>query len=147
MVFGVGFEEAMKNHIRRLASLMGVRTATALSLLTTLALRSTTVLAAQGGPGAVASAFTSAVSGFGQLLLLIAMALLGAGLAFKFLPTGSHRTKDAGGQLIDNALILAGLAVLGVYLLYFAGLVATTAAGGGENMGEPGSPWEVPRLG
>jgi hypothetical protein len=27
----------------------------------------------------------------------------------KFLPTGSHRTKDAAGQLIDNALILRSI--------------------------------------
>jgi hypothetical protein len=32
-----------------------------------------------------------------------------AGLAMKFLPTGSHRTKDAAGQLIDNALILRSI--------------------------------------
>ena len=32
-----------------------------------------------------------------------------AGLAMKFLPTGSHRTKDAAGQLIHNALILRSI--------------------------------------
>jgi hypothetical protein len=58
------------------------------------------------GPRPWANVLRSYVSGFQHLLLVVALGMLGAGLAMKFLPTGSHRTKDAAGQLIHNALIL-----------------------------------------
>jgi len=61
----------------------------------------------------------------------------------KFLPTGSHRTKDAAGQLIDNALILGALIALGIYLVTSAGWVATTVTGQGEAP-SASSPWELP---
>ncbi len=93
---------------------------------------------------AVANLIRGGVSGFQQLLLLIAMALLGAGIALKFLPVGSHRTKETAGQLFDNALILGGLIALGLYLVSFAGQVTTAATGMGSPP-EVSSPWEVPR--
>jgi hypothetical protein len=104
-----------------------------------------TVLAAEGGggPAALANALRSYVSGFQHLLLVIALGMLGAGLAMKFLPTGSHRTKDAAGQLIDNALILGALIALGIYLVTSAGWVATTVTGQGEAP-SASSPWELP---
>ncbi len=83
-----------------------------------------------GAAGDVAGVISGGVQGFQNLLLLIAMAMLGAGLALKFLPAGSHRTKDAAGQLIDNALILGGLTAPGLYLVAFAAQVATTALPG-----------------
>jgi len=96
------------------------------------------------GVSDVAGMFRDSLQGFQSLLLLVAMGMLGAGLALKFLPTGSHRTKDAAGQLLDNALILGGLIALGLYLIQFAGQVATTATGMGEAP-QVSSPWEVPQ--
>ncbi|MEM2973244.1 MAG: hypothetical protein QXS50_03735 [Candidatus Caldarchaeum sp.] len=98
---------------------------------------------AHASVGDVANLVSGGVQGFQNLLALIALALLGAGLALKFLPTGSHRTKDAAGQLIDNALIIGGLAALGLWLVYFSGLVATEATGMGEAI-QPGGPWTPP---
>lgn len=91
----------------------------------------------------VAGDLQGSLAGFQNLLLLVAMAMLGAGLALKFLPTGSHRTKDAAGQLVDNALILGGLLALGLWLVYFAGQVAVKATGQGAAP-TPGGPWELP---
>ncbi|MEM1980118.1 MAG: hypothetical protein QXU87_05225 [Candidatus Caldarchaeum sp.] len=157
IVFEDGLEKAMKHHTRKGSNLVkGLRSGRLRLATTTISLAAANahlLLAAMaqqtgqgGGPAAIANTFQGAVSGFGQLLLLIAAALLGSGLALKFLPTGSHRTKDAGGQLLDSALILAGLAALGVYLLYFAATVATTGAGFGTTPPQPSSPWEVPRF-
>jgi hypothetical protein len=84
------------------------------------------------------------VAGFKDLLLVVSLAMLGSGLALKFLPTGSHRTKDAAGQLIDNALIVGALVTLGLYLVASAGWVAKTATGQGE-VPSVSSPWELPR--
>jgi len=112
-----------------------------------IALNSPTVLAQQqgGGVNALAGNLENAVQGFGNLILLIAMALLGAGLTIRFLPTGSHRTKEAAGSLIDNALILAGLVALGTYLLVFAGQWATTIAGSGGEI-SPSGAWGPPSI-
>jgi hypothetical protein len=88
--------------------------------------------------------FRGSLQGFQNLLLLVSMAMLGAGLALKFLPTGSHRTKDAAGQLVDNALILGGLIALGLYLVAFAGQVAVEATGSGRAP-SVNSPWDVPQ--
>jgi len=114
------------------------------SWLTTAVVLALTHLArAHASVGDVANLISGGVQGFQNLLALIALALLGAGIALKFLPTGSHRTKDAAGQLIDNALIIGGLAALGLWLVYFAGQVATTATGVGEAV-QPGGPWTPP---
>lgn len=120
-----------------------LRTATLMAVqLAATALTAGTAHAA--GAGDVASLIRDSVQGFQQLLLLIALALLGSGIAIKFLPTGSHRTKDAAGQLIDNALIMGGLIALGLYLVGFVGEVAKTAAGVGENP-PIGGAWQVGR--
>ncbi|MEM4273296.1 MAG: hypothetical protein QW420_02935 [Candidatus Caldarchaeum sp.] len=118
-----------------------LRTATLMAVqLAAMALTAGTAHAA--GAGSVASLIRDSVQGFQQLLLLIALALLGSGIAIKFLPTGSHRTKDAAGQLIDNALIMGGLIALGLYLVGFVGEVAKTAAGVGEKP-PIGGAWQV----
>ncbi|MEM2747441.1 MAG: hypothetical protein QXK69_13140 [Candidatus Caldarchaeum sp.] len=83
----------------------------------------TRLTSAHAAVGDVANLISGGVQGFQNLLALIALALLGAGLALKFLPTGSHRTKDAAGQLIDNALIIGGLAALG--LVSFSAMMAS----------------------
>jgi hypothetical protein len=102
-------------------------------------------LAAEGGGVQnLANALAGYVAGFKDLLLVVSLAMLGSGLALKFLPTGSHRTKDAAGQPIDNALILGALVTLGLYLVASAGWVAQTATGQGEAP-SVSSPWELPR--
>jgi len=86
---------------------------------------------------------SSAVSIAGQLLFAVAAGLFAAGLAFKFLPWGSQRTKDVGGALLDHGLILAALASVGLFMLYFAGKIAVGVTGMGSAP-EPGGPWQVP---
>jgi hypothetical protein len=84
------------------------------------------------GVGDLGSQLAASVQGFQILLVTIAVALLGTGIALRFLPTGSHRTKEAAGSLIDNALIMAGLIALGIYLLVFVSQWAITLTGQGE---------------
>jgi hypothetical protein len=79
----------------------------------------------------------ASLQGFQILLVTIAVALLGAGIALRFLPTGSHRTKEAAGSLIDNALIMAGLIALGIYLLVFVSRWAITLTGEGQEIPGP----------
>jgi heme/copper-type cytochrome/quinol oxidase subunit 2 len=79
----------------------------------------------------------ASIQGFQILLVTIAVALLGAGIALRFLPTGSHRTKEAAGSLIDNALIMAGLIALGIYLLVFVSRWAITLTGEGDEISRP----------
>jgi hypothetical protein len=93
---------------------------------------------ARADVGDLGSQLASSVQGFQILLVTIAVALLGAGIALRFLPTGSHRTKEAAGSLIDNALIMAGLIALGIYLLVFVSRWAITLTGEGE--GNPSRP-------
>ncbi|MEM2066810.1 MAG: hypothetical protein QXH59_10030 [Candidatus Caldarchaeum sp.] len=112
-------------------------------LTTAVVVALTRLTSAHAAVSDVADLISGGVQGFQNLLALITLALLGAGLALKFLPTGSHRTKDAAGQLIDNALIIGGLAALGLYLVYISGLVATTATGMGEAV-QPSGPWTPP---
>jgi hypothetical protein len=102
---------------------------------------------AHGSVGDLAGNLKAAAQGFGNLILVIAAILLGAGMAIRFLPTGSHRTKEAGGSLLDNALILAGVGALGFWLIFFAGDWAKTVTGV-EDAGipEPGGPWEIPNV-
>ena len=53
---------------------------------------------AHGAVGDLANKIASAVEGFQTLLLVIATSVLGAGIAIRFLPTGSHRTMEEGRQ-------------------------------------------------
>ena len=125
----------------------GKRLATTLAQLAAtgaaIALNSPT---AHAGVGDLVGDLQGAVQGFGNLILLIAMSLLGAGLAIRFLPTGSHHTKEAAGSLLDSALIVAGLAALGTYILFFVGDWASIIAGKG-GISEPGGPWQPPTAG
>ena len=86
---------------------------------------------------------SSAVSATGSLLLAVAAGLFAAGLAFKFLPWGSQRTKDLGGALLDHGLILAALASVGLFLLAFAGQIAVGVVGKGS-VPRLENPWQVP---
>jgi hypothetical protein len=95
-----------------------------------------------GAVGDLANKIASAVEGFQTLLLVIATSVLGAGIAIRFLPTGSHRTKEFGGSLIDAALIIAALATVGVWILYFAGDWVKTVTGYGE-IPQPSNPWKI----
>jgi len=108
-----------------------------------IALGSPTVHAAEakGLPGLTQN-LQGVLQGFGTLLLVIAGIMLGSGIAIRLIPTGSHRTKEAAGSLIDNALILAGLATLGLYLLFFAGDWTKTITGYGE-VKQPGGAWSI----
>jgi len=92
------------------------------------------------------SDIASAVGGLGALLFAVAAGLFGAGLAFKFLPWGSQRTKDLGGALLDHGLILAALASIGLFMLYFAGQIAVGIAGKGS-VPAPEGAWQVPSSG
>jgi hypothetical protein len=85
----------------------------------------------------------SAVSAAGGLLFAMAAALFAAGLAFKFVPWASQRTKDLGGMLLDHGLILAALASVGLFLLAFAGNIAAGIVGHGSPP-EVGGAWQVP---
>jgi uncharacterized protein YjeT (DUF2065 family) len=96
--------------------------------------------AARADVQALGSQLAQSVQGFQILLVTIAVALLGAGIALRFLPTGSHRTKEAAGSLIDNALIMAGLIALGIYLLVFVSQWAITLTGQGEPI-QAGGAW------
>jgi hypothetical protein len=73
----------------------------------------------------------------------MAAALFAAGLAFKFTPWASQRTKDLGGMLLDHGLILAALASVGLFLLVFAGQIATGVVGQGS-VPQVGGAWQVP---
>jgi hypothetical protein len=106
----------------------------------TIALGSPTVHAA--GVGDLTARLQGVLQGFGTLLLVIAGIMLGSGIAIRLIPTGSHRTKEAAGSLIDNALILAGLATLGLYLLFFAGDWTKTITGYGETPSVGGA-WKL----
>jgi hypothetical protein len=94
------------------------------------------------GVGDLGNQLAASVQGFQILLVTIAVALLGAGIALRFLPTGSHRTKEAAGSLIDNALIMAGLIALGIYLLVFVSRWAITLTGEGNEI-QAGGAWSV----
>jgi hypothetical protein len=85
----------------------------------------------------------TAVSAAGGLLFAMAAALFAAGLAFKFTPWASQRTKDLGGMLLDHGLILAALASVGLFLLVFAGQIATGVVGQGS-VPQVGGAWQVP---
>ena len=85
----------------------------------------------------------TAVGAAGGLLFAMAAGLFVAGLAFKFTPWASQRTKDLGGMLLDHGLILAALASIGLFLLAFAGQIATGVVGQGSAPSIR-SPWEVP---
>ncbi|MEM4290265.1 MAG: hypothetical protein QXQ48_08380 [Nitrososphaerota archaeon] len=102
---------------------MSSRTKLAAWLATAVAVALTHLARAYAAVGDLARDLSGGVQGFQNLLAVIALALLGAGIALKFLPTGSHRTKDAAGQLIDNALIIGGLAALG--LVSFSAMMAS----------------------
>jgi len=97
---------------------------------------------ARAGVGDLGNELAASIQGFQILLVTIAVALLGAGIALRFLPTGSHRTKEAAGSLIDNALIMAGLIALGIYLLVFVSQWAITLTGQGDPI-QAGSAWSV----
>jgi hypothetical protein len=100
---------------------------------------------AHGSVGDLAGQLRGVVEGFGNLILVIAAILLGAGMAIRFLPTGSHRTKEAGGSLLDSALILAGVGALGFWLIFFAGDWARTVTGvSNAGIPEPSGPWQLP---
>ena len=91
----------------------------------------------------VAGGLNSVMATFMNMLLVVGMVMLGIGILFKFLPTGSHRTKDAGGSLLDNAFLLTGFGVVGVYALYWAAVLVASAAGvGTEGISKPSSPWQ-----
>jgi len=92
---------------------------------------------------ALTGQISSAVSIAGQLLFAVAAGLFAAGLAFKFLPWGSQRTKDVGGALLDHGLILAALASVGLFLLAFAGQIAVGVVGKGS-VPRLENPWQVP---
>jgi hypothetical protein len=94
------------------------------------------------GVGDLGNQLAASVQGFQILLVTIAVALLGAGIALRFLPTGSHRTKEAAGSLIDNALIMAGLIALGIYLLVFVSRWAITLTGEGDEI-QAGGAWSI----
>jgi hypothetical protein len=96
------------------------------------------------GVGDLGNQLAASVQGFQILLVTIAVALLGAGIALRFLPTGSHRTKEAAGSMIDNALIMAGLIALGIYLLVFVSRWAITLTGEGEEI-PAGGAWSFGR--
>ncbi|MEM4304863.1 MAG: hypothetical protein QXD61_02670, partial [Candidatus Caldarchaeum sp.] len=144
IMFGDGLEATMKTHkawrMGKVLARLRPAALTAVQLAAT-ALASQTVHAA--GAGGVANLIREPLQGFQQLLLLIAMALLGAGIAIKFLPLGSHRTKEGAGQLIDSALIVGGLTALGLYIIKFAADVAVAASGQGSSI-PIGGPWDVP---
>jgi hypothetical protein len=106
----------------------------------TIALGSPTVHAA--GVGDLTERLQGVLQGFGTLLLVIAGIMLGSGIAIRLIPTGSHRTKEAAGSLVDNALILAALATLGLYLLFFAGDWTKTITGYGSPP-NVGSAWSI----
>jgi hypothetical protein len=91
---------------------------------------------------ALGNELAASIQGFQILLVTIAVALLGAGIALRFLPTGSHRTKEAAGSLIDNALIMAGLIALGIYLLVFVSQWAIKLTGQGDEI-QAGGAWSV----
>ncbi|PUA34176.1 MAG: hypothetical protein B9J98_00865 [Candidatus Terraquivivens tikiterensis] len=93
--------------------------------------------------GDLVGKLSGALEGIQSLILMVGMGLLAAGLLLRFLPTGSFKTKEAGGQLIDHALILAGLGALGVWLLWFAADVAVSITGTGEAP-QPSGPWSLP---
>jgi len=105
-------------------------------------------VAAEGGTsiGDLTNQIASAVSLAGGLLFAMAAGLFATGLAFKFTPWGSQRTKDVGGALLDHGLILAAMASVGLFMLYFAGKIAVGIAGQGS-VPEPGGPWQVPSSG
>jgi hypothetical protein len=105
-------------------------------------------VAAQGSNAAstlqeLQSQIATAVGAAGGLLFAMAAALFAAGLAFKFTPWASQRTKDLGGMLLDHGLILAALASIGLFLLAFAGQIATGIAGQGSPP-QVGGAWQVP---
>jgi hypothetical protein len=110
----------------------------------TIALGSPTVHAAEakGLPGLTQN-LQGVLQGFGTLLLVIAGIMLGSGIAIRLIPTGSHRTKEAAGSLIDNALILAALATLGLYLLFFAGSWTHTITGYGNPPNVGSNAWSI----
>ena len=89
------------------------------------------------------SDLATAVGAAGGLLFAVAAGLFAAGLAFRFLPWGSQRTKDLGGMLLDHGIVLAALASIGLFLLVFAGQVATGIVGQGE-VPKIEKPWQVP---
>lgn len=126
--------------LRRLAW-AGWRTAVTLAS-TALALIPTAL--AETGIQQLTNNITTAVQALGGLLIAIAAALFGVGLATRYLPWGSQRTKDFGGMLLDHGLMLAALGAIGVYLLFFAGDIAVAVTGYGEAP-EPSGPWEVPQ--
>jgi len=105
-------------------------------------------VSAEGGTSieTLTGQISSAVAAAGGLLFAVAAALFAAGLAFKFTPWASQRTKDLGGALLDHGLILAALASVGLFLLAFAGQIAVGITGKGS-VPEPGGPWQVPSSG
>jgi hypothetical protein len=98
---------------------------------------------ARADVGDLGSQLAASIQGFQILLVTIAVALLGAGIALRFLPTGSHRTKEAAGSLIDNALIMAGLIALGIYLLVFVSRWAITLTGEGNEIPAGRGAWDI----
>ena len=89
------------------------------------------------------SQIASVVSITGKLLFAIAAGLFAIGLGLKFLPLGNQRTKDWAGGLLDHGLILAAMASIGLFLLYFAGKIAVGIVGK-SSVPELEGPWQVP---
>jgi len=101
------------------------------------------VSAEEGGAAAinkVASDVMAGVAALGGLLFAISAALFGVGLAAKFLPWGSQRTKDFGGAILDHGIILACLAAAGLFILAFAAEI-TASLVGAPAPPKPSSPW------
>ncbi len=83
------------------------------------------------------------VAAIGGLIIAMACALFAAGLVFTFVPWASQKMKETGRFLLDHALILAGLAALGIFLLAFASQIAVGIVGRGTPF-EPSGAWQVP---
>lgn len=78
----------------------------------------------------------------GALMVAIALAYFAIGVIFKYLPWGSHKTKDTGGLMLDYAFIMIAIASVGGYMLLFAGDVAVAIVGQGEAPKFSG-PWKL----
>lgn len=94
----------------------------------------------------IADSLAEWVRAAGFIIIGVSSIMLAAGLIFRFIPTGSTRTKDFGGLLIDHAVLLGAFCGVGLFLLWFAGWIGAKVAGMPEPQ-RPGSQWELPRFG
>jgi hypothetical protein len=92
----------------------------------------------------IISNIASRVSLNGPLSFAVGGALFGAGLILRFLPWGSAMMKSKVGQLIDDALILAGLGSIGLGVLAAASEMTVAYYGQGTPF-KVQNPWEIPR--